>query len=165
MSAVLGAQGNQGCQKWGGEGRHLGSIGGIGNLDSQLSDPCGLSLDSTGNIIVADTGNKLIKIFTPDGRLVMKIGGQGSSSWPVYCIQCGEYFIVSDHNEHCIKVFNREGYFQYKFCKQNQNNSSKNEKCYYRCGKPNKEVTRNFKSKKKCDSATDKCHRIITEGS
>ena len=48
----------------------------------------------------------------------MKIGGQGSFSFPVHCVQCGEYFIVSDSNEHCIKVFNREGHFQYKFGKQ-----------------------------------------------
>ena len=48
----------------------------------------------------------------------MKIGGQGSLSCPVHCVQCGEYFIVSDSNEHCIKVFNSEGHFQYKFGKK-----------------------------------------------
>ena len=48
----------------------------------------------------------------------MKIGGRGSLSYPVHCVQCGEYFIVSDRGEHCIKVFNREGHFQYKFGKQ-----------------------------------------------
>ena len=48
------------------------------------------------------------------------IGVQGSFSLPVHCIQCGEYFIVSDSDEHCIKVFNREGHFQYKFGKQGQ---------------------------------------------
>ena len=48
----------------------------------------------------------------------MKIGGQGSLNGPVHCVQCGEYFIVSDRDEHCIKVFNREGHFQYKFGKQ-----------------------------------------------
>ena len=48
----------------------------------------------------------------------MKIGGQDSFSYPVHCVQCGEYFIVSDSGEHCIKVFNREGHFQYKFGKQ-----------------------------------------------
>ena len=84
------------------EGRHLGSFGGKGNLDSQFFYPWGLSLDSTGNVIVADTHNKLIKIFTPDGRFVMKIGGQGSFSFPIHCVQCGEYFIVSDSSEHCI---------------------------------------------------------------
>ena len=50
----------------------------------------------------------------------MKIGGQGSLDKPVHCVQCGEYFIVSDSDEHCIKVFNREGHFQYKFGKQGQ---------------------------------------------
>ena len=100
------------------EGRHLGSFGGQGSLDSQLLHPQGLSLDSTGNVIVADTGNKLIKIFTPDGRFVMKIGEKDSFSFPVHCVQCGEYFIVSDQNEHCIKVFNRKGHFQYKFGKR-----------------------------------------------
>ena len=103
------------------EGRHLGSFGGKGSLDSQLSNPWGLSLDRTGNVIVADSGNKLIKIFTPDGKFVMKIGGQrseGSFRFPVHCVQCGEYFLVSDLIEHCIKVFNREGQFQYKIGKQ-----------------------------------------------
>ena len=100
------------------EGRHLGSFGGQGNLDSQLFKPWGLSLDSTGNVIVADPGNKLVKIFTPDGKFVMKIGRQGSFRFPVHCVQCGEYFLVSDLSEHCIKVFNREGHFQYKFGKQ-----------------------------------------------
>ena len=102
------------------EGRHLDSFGGQGSLDSQLSRPWGLSLDSTGNVIVADSGNKLIKIFTPDGRFVMKIAGQGSLSYPVHCVQCGEYFIVSDRGEHCIKVFNRERHFQYKFGKRGE---------------------------------------------
>ena len=99
------------------EGRHLGSFGGKGSLDSQLSAPWGLSLDSTGNVIVADTGNKLIKMFTPDGRFVMKIGGHRSLSSPVHCVQFGKYLIVSDRDEHCIKVFNREGHFQYMFGK------------------------------------------------
>ena len=54
----------------------------------------------------------------------MKIGGQGSFSFPIHCVQCGEYFIVSDSGEHCIKVFNREGHFQYKFGKKGRGTSS-----------------------------------------
>ena len=100
------------------EGRHLGSFGGKGRLDSQFSEPWGLSSDSTGNIIVVDRGNNLIKIFTPDGRFVMKIGGRESFSFPFHCVQCGEYFIVSDYDENCIKVINREGHCQYKFGKK-----------------------------------------------
>ena len=48
----------------------------------------------------------------------MKIGGQGSFTYPVHCVQCDRYLIVSDSNEHCIKVFDRNGNFQYKFGKQ-----------------------------------------------
>ena len=112
------------------EGRYLGSFGGRGSPDSQLLNPWGLSLDSTGNVIVVDRGNKLIKIFTPDGRFVMKIGGQGSLSDPVHCVQCGEYFIVSDSSEHCIKVFNREGHFQYKFGKKGKGDGEFNDPRY-----------------------------------
>ena len=100
------------------EGRHLGSFGGKGSLDSQFLYPWGLSLDSNNNVIVADSDNKLIKIFTPHGKFIMKIGGPGSFSFPFHCVQCGEYFIVSDSYEYCIKVFNREGHFQYNFGKQ-----------------------------------------------
>ena len=112
------------------EGRHLGSFGGKGCLDSQLSYPWGLSLDSTGNVIVADTGNKLIKIFTPDGKFVMKIGGQGIFSCPFHCIRSGEYYIVSDHTEHCVNVFNKEGHFQYKFGKQGGGDGEFSFPCY-----------------------------------
>ena len=109
--------GNQRVQIFSWEGRHLGSFGDHGILDRQFLSPRGLSLDITGNVIVADARNKLIKIFTPDGRFVMKIGRQGSFSCNMGCVQCGEYFIVSDYSEHCIKVFNRKGHFQYKFGK------------------------------------------------
>ena len=108
------------------EGRHLGSFGSQGGLDSQLLHPWGLSLDGSGNVIVADTYNKLIKIFTLDGRFVKKIGGQDSFSFPIHCVQCGEYFIVSDSVGHCIKVFNREGHFQYKFGKNGKGNGEFN---------------------------------------
>ena len=112
--------GNHRIQIFSWEGRHLGSFGGEGSLDSQLHLPWGLSLDRTGNVIVTDSGNKLMKIFTPNGRFIMKIGGQDSFSFPIHCVQCGDYFIVSDTNEYCIKVFNREGHFQYKFGKQGE---------------------------------------------
>ena len=52
----------------------------------------------------------------------MKIGGQGSFIFPVHCVQCGEYFIVSDEAGHRIKVFNRKGLFcsQHKFGKKGE---------------------------------------------
>ena len=102
------------------EERHLGSFGDKGSHDSRLLNPRGLSLDSNGNVIVADKGNKEIKVFTPDGSFVMKIGGQRCFRFPAHCVQCGEYLIVSDSFENCIKVFNRDGHLQYKFGKQGE---------------------------------------------
>ena len=40
------------------------------------------------NIIVADPQNNLIKIFSPDGNFLMKIGEQGSFTPSVHCAQC-----------------------------------------------------------------------------
>ena len=48
----------------------------------------------------------------------MKIGGQGSFTYPIHCVQCGRYLIVSDSHAHCMKVYDRNGNFQYKFGKQ-----------------------------------------------
>ena len=70
------------------------------------------------NINVADAGNKLIKIFSPDGKFVMKIGEQGSFTSPIHCVQCDRYLIVSENGEHCITVFNYDGNFQYNFGKR-----------------------------------------------
>ena len=108
---------NNRIQIFGGQGEYIGSFGGEGSLDSQLSDPYGLSVDSDGNIIVADTGNKLIKIFSPDGKFLLKFGGEGSFSYPFHCVQCDSYLVVSDTNcrKHCIKVYDRNGNFQYEF--------------------------------------------------
>ena len=43
---------------------------------------------------------------------------QGSFTFPIHCVQCDRYLTVSDCNEHCIKVFNYNGNFQYKFGKE-----------------------------------------------
>ena len=45
----------------------LSHYGEKGSLDRQLNRPCGLSIDSDGNILVADSDNKLVKIFSGGG--------------------------------------------------------------------------------------------------
>lgn len=46
------------------------------------------------------------------------IGTEGSFIFPFHCIQQDNFLIVSDRDRHCIKVFNKEGEFLYKFGKQ-----------------------------------------------
>ena len=108
-------RGNHRIQTFNEEGMYLSMFGGEGSFDSQLKCPWGLSFDSNGNIIVVDRGNKFIKIFSPDGKFLTKIGGPSSLSSPVHCVQSGDYLIVSDYDDHSVKVFTREGDYKYQF--------------------------------------------------
>ena len=99
------------------QGEYLSQFGDEGNLDHQLRDPLGLSIDRNGNIVVADPGNKLIKTFSPSGQFLHTLGdgeGEGFTS-PCHCIQYDKYLIVSYRGDHCIKVFDINGNFLYKF--------------------------------------------------
>jgi len=96
-------------------GEYLSQFGGKGNRDHRLGRPLGLSVDSDGNVMVADYGDKLIKKFSPSGQFLCKIGGEGSVKGPWHCVQHDNLLIVSDAEENSIKVFSREGDFLFKF--------------------------------------------------
>lgn len=98
-------------------------IGGMRELEHQIKSPSGLSIDKNGNIIVADTGNRVVKIFTPEGNFLREIGtrfesGEPSFCYPCHCVQVNKYFVVSDTFAHEIKVFDQEGTFLYQFGKK-----------------------------------------------
>ena len=63
------------------QGEYLKQFGGKGNLDHQLQYPYGLSVDSDGNVIVADSGNKVIKIL-PVVSFYVKLADRDLSSNP-----------------------------------------------------------------------------------
>ncbi|XP_067022323.1 E3 ubiquitin-protein ligase TRIM71-like [Acropora muricata] len=100
------------------QGHYLDNFDGKGNLNHQLDRPHGLSIDSEGNIIVADSYFKSVLIFTLDGRFLRRIGEETSFLGPIHCIQHDNRFIVSDFGDHCIKVFDKQGEFLYKFGKR-----------------------------------------------
>ena len=95
------------------QGENLSQFGCKGNLDHQLDYPHGLSVDNIGNIIVADRYNESIKIFSPDGHHSCKFRDEGSFTFPSHYVQYDKYLVVSDANEHCIKVFAGNGNFLY----------------------------------------------------
>ena len=109
------------------QGEYLSHFGGKGSLDDQLRFPAGLSIDSDGNIIVADRVNKLIKIFSADGQFLNKLGTERSFTKPLHCIQHGNYLIVSDSDDHSVKLFDRKGNFLYKFGKKGNADGEYNE--------------------------------------
>ena len=110
------------------QGEYLSQFGDEGNLDHQLKSPLGLSVDRNGNIIVADTGNKVINTFSPSGQFLHTLGeGEGEGfTFPFHCIQYDKYLIVSDDGDHCIKVFDINGNFLYKFGNKGNRNGEFN---------------------------------------
>ena len=111
---------NHRVQGFSGQGEYLTQFGGKESLHHQLNFPGGLSVDNDGNFIVAERGSQLITIHSPSGRAMRKIGGQSLFSFPIHCVQHDQYLIVSDSGENCIKVFQREGNFLYKFGNQGE---------------------------------------------
>ena len=110
---IVSDPGNHRIQIFDHQGHYLHQFGEKGKLNHQLDCPRGLSIDSDGNIIVAD--NKSIKIFTTDGQFLRRFGEEGSLIRPFHCIQHYNYFFVSDTGDHCIKVFDKQGKFLYNF--------------------------------------------------
>ena len=116
---IVAEQNNDRVQEVSKQGQYLSHFGQKGSLDHQLNRPYGLYIDSDGNIVVADSRNKLIKIFCAGGQfLSSKIGTEDSSTKPFHCTQHENYRIVSDSGDHSIKCFDRKGNFLYKFGKE-----------------------------------------------
>jgi DNA-binding beta-propeller fold protein YncE len=65
------------------DGQFLRKWGYFNTTNGELGDanalfgPRGVAIDLDGNLLVADTGNKRIIRFTPDGQLVAQVGGGG----------------------------------------------------------------------------------------
>jgi DNA-binding beta-propeller fold protein YncE len=49
------------------------SFGGKGTTQGRLDTPVGVTVDSTGRVYVADTGNRRVQIFTSDGTVIHQI--------------------------------------------------------------------------------------------
>ena len=121
---------NNRVQVFDSNGNFLSTFGQQGSRDNQLQFPRGLSINGNGDIIVADSKNKLIKIFSSSGKYFRKFCGAGSLVTPYHCIQHGQYFIVSDWGDHCIKMFDLEGTFISKSGKRGNKDGEFNKPCY-----------------------------------
>lgn len=54
-------------------------IGEKGSGEGQLRDPRGMTIDSKDNLVVCDSGNHRLHMFTTDGR-AFSVGNQGKES-------------------------------------------------------------------------------------
>lgn len=121
---IVGESGNHFIQIFNGEGKYLSHF----CANSNSTKPCGLSVDSDGNIIVPDCHEKLVKIFSPGGQLLRTIG-KGQIIFPMHCIQYKNNLFVSDRGDHLIKMFDREGKFVKKFGSKGVGNKQFKDPC------------------------------------
>ena len=89
------------------EGVFMYDIGSEGSGDGQLSWPRGIAIDKFNNLIVTDSDNKRLQVFTLDGRFVNTIKEQITqlgSPYSVSVSNTGKIF-VTDIAVNCIHVF------------------------------------------------------------
>src|SRR5437016_3835259 len=88
---------------------------GLGKL-GQFAFPQGISMDSSGNVYVTDTGNSRIEKFSPDGKFITSIGqsglkdGQFLSPRGVAADSQGSIY-VADSGNNRIEKFTQDGVF------------------------------------------------------
>ena len=104
---------NNRIQQFSRTGQFIRTFGTTRKLDGKLSNPLGISSCSNGNIVVADRGNKRVVVFSPEGRVLLKLKDGGLD--PGNCIYHDNRFIVSDWSGDCIKVFSEQGDFLFQF--------------------------------------------------
>ena len=87
------------------EGVFLYNIGSEGSGDERLFRPRALVVDAFGNLIVCDTGNNKLKVFTLDGKFLTSIGEEirPLRFWFVSVCNNGDV-MVSDDSKRCIYV-------------------------------------------------------------
>src|SRR5262249_25144273 len=52
--------------------------GTLGSGPGELKNPAGIICDAGGNVIVVDSGNDRLQVFTPDGKALTQCGRNGS---------------------------------------------------------------------------------------
>ena len=90
-------------------GEYLYDIGNEGSFDGQLRFPIDLAIDKFNRLIVCDRNNDRLQLFTLDGKYVAKVAGSffDQNSVLIGCaVSDTGHLFVTDHNKHCIYVFN-----------------------------------------------------------
>ena len=76
--------------------------------------PAGLAIEKNGNLIVVDSGNNRLQVFSPDGKFVAKCGGPGKNPgefnqpWGITLDKDGNIY-VADWKNHRIQKLSPAG--------------------------------------------------------
>ena len=88
-------------------------------IGQHLIDPCSVSVRDDGHMIVCDSGDNSIKVFSPDGTgLVQSFKGPHASDYPASVVYHEDKFFVLYESHNYVKVFNNEGIYLYDIGKE-----------------------------------------------
>ena len=89
-------------------GVHLFDIGKKGSGDGQLMHPTGLTIDKFNHLIVCDSLNKRLQVFTLNGKFIAKIEESffNDSRLAGCAVSNTGYLFVADGDRNCVYVFN-----------------------------------------------------------
>lgn len=117
----------------------VNNFGGVGGNPGKFNDPWGLTVDSDGNIYVADTFNHRMQKFNPQGQQIAQWGSPGQSSADgsgrdtqffgprdVLIDKSGNV-LVSDTGNKRVQVFDKEGNYLKQFGIGGEGNGQFNE--------------------------------------
>ena len=101
-------------------GTVLKSFGKHGAGKREFKNPVDVCLDDKGRIVVTEVYGHRIQVLSRDGETISIIGDSDPEKlrYPVSCIPYKTMFLVTDGDNHCIKVFDQSGTFLYKFGEQ-----------------------------------------------
>ena len=89
-------------------GEYVHDIGSEGSGDGQLMFPSGLVVDKFDHLIVCDTGNRRLQLFTIDGKFITRISESFFENGVLAscAVSNNGHLFVSDIDKNCVYVFN-----------------------------------------------------------
>ncbi|KAK2517574.1 hypothetical protein Q9233_013009 [Columba guinea] len=97
------------------EGQFRLRFGVRGRSPGQLQRPTGVTVDTNGDIIVADYDNRWVSIFSPEGKFKSKIGAGRLLGPKGVAVDRNGHIIVVDNKACCVFIFQPSGKMVAKF--------------------------------------------------
>jgi DNA-binding beta-propeller fold protein YncE len=95
-------------------GKFIEKWGASGSGDGELLRPAGIAVEKNGNVIVVDSGNNRLQVFSPEGKFIGKSGGPGkgpgefNQPWGITLDKDGNIY-VADWKNHRIQKLSSAG--------------------------------------------------------
>ncbi|MBN2056514.1 TIGR03663 family protein [bacterium] len=93
-------------------GRELKLFGKYGSLSDEFQEPVGIAFDSAGNLLIADSANRRIKVYSTEGVLVRTFPVYGWEFYytePYLAVTGDGRILATDSQHHRIQILSPEG--------------------------------------------------------